>query len=154
MNITGITLHEFQTAVDALNATETYAGNLRVHADAHTVSANRITARLDVRDSRGPGARRSPGYPGRHTPAACWHAYRDVLTELFRINPDALIRTREATYRGAIGFELNFPATAYNNQGSRIYPVTMPDLCDHGHGFPRVYAQRWTYDMHGEKVTA
>ena len=152
MNITGITLDQFHAAVDALNATQTYAGNLRVHADAHATSDNRITARLDVADSRGPGARTSPS--GRHTPAACWHAYRDVLTELFRVNPDALIRTREATYRGAIGFELNFPATAYNNQGSQVRPMTMPELCDHGYDFPRVYAQRWTYDMHGEKVTA
>jgi len=53
----------------------------------------------------------------------------------------------------AIGFEVNFPATAYNNQGSPMYPVTMPELCDHGYGFPRVYPYRWTYDAAGDKVT-
>jgi hypothetical protein len=33
-----------------------------------------------------------------------------------------------------------------------MYPVTMPKLCDHGHDFPRVYVDRWTYDTAGEKV--
>jgi hypothetical protein len=150
VNITGISLEQFHSAVDALNATETYAGNLRVHADAHVVSANRLTARLDVRDSRGPGARRS--WSGRRGPYACWHAYRDVLTELFRINPDAVVRTSQATYRGALGFETTFPATGRRNVGSQVYPQTMPDMCDHGHNFSRVYVDRWTYDTAGEKV--
>jgi hypothetical protein len=102
---------------------------VKVHADAHTRGKLTI-ARLDVRDSHGPGARTSAS--GRHGPYACWHAYRDVLGACFWVNPEAVIRTARAVYRGRDGFTRDYPATGRVNVGSQVQPVTMPELCDHG----------------------
>lgn len=63
-------------------------------------------------------------------PAACWHAYRDVMLAVFAINPDARIYTGLAKYRGLAGFLDHFPATAGENIGSMVQPAYMPELCD------------------------
>jgi hypothetical protein len=68
--------------------------------------------------------------PGRRIPAACWHAYRDVLAALFDQCPAARVRTALAVYRGREGFERHYPATAYVNVGSQMQPAHMPELCD------------------------
>jgi hypothetical protein len=125
MKITGVTLDQFRDLVtDVSNAL--YNGNVRVHQDAHPISGRTIRARLDVHDSHRHGARTS--LSGRHTPAASWEAYRDVLAELFARYPTAKVITGIATYHGVEGFNANYPATAYRNVGSPLYPVTMPEL--------------------------
>jgi hypothetical protein len=126
MELIGITLAQFETAI--ANVTASYGGNLEIHDDAKSVSSRSSRGRVVVRDSRGPGARRS--WSGRHGKWACWHAYRDVLTELFEINPDARIRTSLTAYIGRDGFESSYPATAYKNIGSMVAPAYMPELCD------------------------
>ena len=128
MNIKGLTLSQFEAVTSGISSA-TYSGNVKVHADAHTRGALTI-ARLDVRDSHGSGARTSAS--GRHGPYACWHAYRDVLGACFWVNPEAVIRTARAVYRGRDGFTRDYPATGRVNVGSQVQPVTMPELCDHG----------------------
>lgn len=133
MKITGLTLNEFERCA-AYVSSNRYGGNIAVHRDAHDKYGNGkpgCTARLTVHDSHGPGSRTSR--TGRHGPYACWHAYRDVLREVFTRYPDAVITAGNSwrvTYRGASGFEELHPATGYWNIGSQARPVTMPELCD------------------------
>lgn len=127
MQITGVSLPEFERITRMVSAS--YGDNLAVHPDAHALSptGTRIRARVYVLNSRGAGARRS--WSGRHMPAACWHAYRDVLTELFNLYPHAIVRTSLAIYRGRDGFHATYPQTGNANVGSQMCPVTMPELC-------------------------
>ncbi len=126
MDIRGLTLEDFQ-AIVAYASQDTYDGNIVVERNAHS-NGSRLAARLWADDGRGPGARTS--WTGRHAHAACWHAYRDVLAELFERFPRATVRTAMAVYRGRQGFEQHYPATAYSNIGSVMQPAYMPSLCD------------------------
>jgi hypothetical protein len=130
MEITGVTLDEFTAIVYKVSERD-HDGNLIVHRDAHDQGGKRrprITARLAALDSRGAGTRTS--WTGRRGPWACWHAYRDVLAEVFAAHPTAVIRTGMAVYNGAEGFAANYPATAYHNIGSQVAPAYMPELCE------------------------
>lgn len=134
MQITGITPEQFSCAV--AEAAKLYQGNMR--AEFSSVQSNtRFRARIVPYQSGAaflpvgvpaPGARLS--WNGRRIKASCWHAYRDVMIEVFRINPKARIATGLAVYKGIEGFEANYPRTAYMNIGSMMSPAYMPDLCD------------------------
>jgi hypothetical protein len=126
MQISRVNLDEFCAIVEAVSVNE-YRGNVIVASDAHEGPGNGCTARLKVQDSYGYGARTSR--TGRHGPIACWHAYRNVLRELFDRFPTARVRTRLAIYRGRSGFEEHFPQTAYANIGSQAQPAYAEDLC-------------------------
>ena len=126
MDIRGISLEDFQAIVAYVSKGD-YDGNIVVERHAHE-NGSRLAARLWAADGRGPGARVS--WTGRHAHAACWHAYRDVLAELFERFPRATVRTAMAVYRGRDGFEQHYPQTAYSNIGSQMQPVYMPELCD------------------------
>jgi len=134
MQLRGITLEDFAASVARVNATTSedgvdYAGNLRVHQDAHETGVRKITTvgRLDVHDSKAPGARRS--WSGRRGKIACWHAFRDVVRDLLAHHPDAVIVTTMARYDAAT-FEDTYPATGDKNIGSMMAPAYMPELCD------------------------
>ena len=143
MLVTGLSLDKFKEITDRVSA-DKYDGNVVVHHDAHPLSGNRFQGRLWVQSSRGPGARRS--WSGRRMPAACWHAYRDVLMAVFSEYPDAIARTGLATYRGLEGFLRDYPATGERNVGSVMQPVTMPELCDHEGNDPEIgYHRRMAY---------
>jgi hypothetical protein len=126
VNIRGLSLEDFQAIVAYVSKGE-YDGNVVVERHAHG-NGRRLAARLWATDGRGEGARTS--WSGRHAHAACWHAYRDVLAELFERFPKATVRTALAVYRGKEGFERHYPATAYVNVGSQMQPTHMPELCD------------------------
>lgn len=132
MKITGLTLEQFTRCVSTVSR-ERYGGNVFVQRDAHDSYDGKLgcVARLTVRHSPGPGSRTSAS--GRHGPYACWHAYRDVLAEVFTQFPRAVVtagRSWRVTYRGAEGFLHDYPATASVNMGSAYTPVTMPELCN------------------------
>lgn len=144
MLVTGLSLDRFQEITDRVSA-EKYSGNVIVHQDAHPLSGNRFQGRLWVQSSRGPGARTS--WSGRRTPAACWHAYRDVLMAVFQEYPDARVRTGLANYRGRDGFLRDYPATGERNIGSRLQPAYMPDLCECNDNGPVPAREREPYRM-------
>jgi hypothetical protein len=132
MKITGLTLEQFTRCVSTTSR-ERYGGNVIVQQDAHDNYSGKpgCVARLTVHHSPGPGSRTTTS--GRHGPYACWHAYRDVLAEVFTQFPRAVVtagRGWRVTYRGAEGFLENYPATASVNIGSADAPVTMPELCN------------------------
>jgi hypothetical protein len=133
MQITGVTLDQFRQITGSVSAAQ-YSHNLSIASSAHTTSRG-ITARLSVANSTGPGSRLAgTGKPG---PYACWHTYRDVLTELFARYRDAQVRTSMAIYRGANGFLSEYPETAVMDSGRPGRAVYMPDLCRCSHnGMP------------------
>lgn len=124
----GVKFDTVKAAIEGVS--EEYGGNLRVHSDAKPLGVDGygFRGRVDVSDSRGPGARVS--WSGRHGPWACWHAYRDALRAVFEVYPHATVKTSLATYKGSDGFESTYPATANKNIGSMAAPAYMPDLCD------------------------
>lgn len=140
MIITGITSAEFEQAV-VKAGTLFYNDNLRAEFGTH-YSSRRFTARVLPKqtgaklglpvEELAPGQRRSANVMSgqRRVNAVCWHAYRDVLIEVFNINPDAKVRTAMAKYLGRESFYENFPETGRHNIGSMMYPVTMPECCD------------------------
>jgi hypothetical protein len=141
MIIQGITREQFTDAV--AKAAVLYDGNLRPLFGTD-YSRTRFSARvvlgqtayqMGIRDTSvlAPAQRRSAMTHhggGRRINAVCWHGYRDVLRELFAINPDARVYTMLASYKGRHGFEANYPRTAEHNVGSAMNPAHMPDLCD------------------------
>lgn len=135
MIVQGITVEQFYDAV--AKAQVAYGNNLEtIIGTKH--SDTRFRARVTVGetgfqlygkgDELAPGQRRS--WSGRRIKAACWHVYRDVLNEVFNINPEANVYTGMAKYKGRKGFEDNYPATGERNIGSMFQPAYMPDLCD------------------------
>ena len=132
MNVRGCSLEEFRRIVDSVSDAF-YHGNVIVDPQAHENGSSRtdgFVGRIRVENSSGDGARRT--WTGRRQPAACWHAYRDVLDALFERYPDATVRTGLATYTGRGGFLDEFPATAWANVGSEFQPALMADLCECG----------------------
>ena len=138
MKLQNVTLVQFDQAIR--NANPDYGYNLVIHSDAHEFGKRKIgvQGRLTVVSSHGQGARLSAS--GRHCQAACWHAFRDVLANVFALAPDAIITTslannrfRDGTYHPAYtaaNWEANYPTTGDINIGSLFNPVTMPELCD------------------------
>ena len=149
MQITGVSLTDFQSIVDTVSR-NSYAGNLVLDgnaADLHGKRAPRIRARVTVKsvgfreglppDETLPGVRRSANVfitnkdgSQRRVHAACWHAYRDVLTELFDRYPNAVVCTALAKYAGKDGFAATYPATGYQNIGSQMFPIYASEACD------------------------
>lgn len=143
MIITGVTREQFDQAVEKANIF--YDGNLRAFY-GRQFSPTRFSARVVLvatgyglygrKDTSrlAPGQRRSSmAYGttgGRRINAVCWHGYRDVLIELFNIEPDVKVYTAMAKYRGRDEFYREFPKTGERNVGSVMYPVTMPETCD------------------------
>lgn len=83
----------------------------------------RVRFTLETRDAYKHGSRKAAS--GRHMRKASWEAHRDVMAALFKLDPDAVIRTALATYRGKADFERQYPTTAHANRGSRMNPVTI-----------------------------
>lgn len=139
MRISGFTIDDF-TACAIRVSREKYGRNVIVSKDSgdrEYVRVPQCNARLAVVDSHGPGSRTAAlAHPRtgnrRHGPWACWHAYRDVLAEVFARYPHAVITAGHAwrvTYRYIDGFNAAYPATGRINVGSAFEPITMPELC-------------------------
>lgn len=83
---------------------------------------NRVRFTLETRDAWKHGSRTAAS--GRHMRKASWEAHRDVMAALFKLDPDATIRTALATYRGRTDFERQFPATANARYGNSTIAAT------------------------------
>lgn len=131
MDIRGITYDQMLAAVAAVSPE--YDGNVEIHQDAKPLTQgvrgpNGFRGRIRVKSSREAGARRS--WSGRRTVSACWHVHRDIMVEVFNLNPSARISTSLADYRGREDFLNKYPGTAHHNIGSMMTPAYMPELCD------------------------
>jgi len=85
----------------------------------------RVRFTLETRDAWKKGSRTSSA--GRHMCKASWEAHRDVLRALFKLDPQASVKTALAIYCGRDDFEREFPATGRKNIGSMMQPKTMPE---------------------------
>lgn len=132
MRILRVSEHDIRHAVALANLH--YEGNLEVdNLEPITQDGKSFQVKLRVKSSRGAGAHHSApnGWrDGRRTVALCWHAYRDVLTELFSLKPDAKVRTAMARYDGMTGFIDRYPETYFAQAGSVMYPSTYGTLCE------------------------
>lgn len=128
MELRGLGKERVKEIVEEVSAVN-YAGNLiAVVSDLGTkrVPGSRFT--LQVRSSRGEGARRSGS--GRRTVAACWHAHRDTMAAIFNEAPDVRLTTMLADYRGRDDFEDSFEDTGSHNVGSMMAWKTIRECCD------------------------
>lgn len=65
----------------------------------------------------------------RKVAAVCWHGHYHFMRELFRLNPEARVKTAFADYRGLESFLDLAIETGYRNIGSMAYPVQMREAC-------------------------
>lgn len=127
MRISGIEPHQLRAAVSTAGK-EFYNDNLTFRREPDKIG-NWLHFTLRVKDSHEPGAHRA-AVSNRRTASACWHAHRDVMRAIFRAAPDAVLKTRLASYRGSEGFEHEFPATGTANAGSMMQPQPRNTCCD------------------------
>jgi len=128
MIISGITRTELFAVVEKLNAPALYDGNIVVeNCETKNVKGDRLSVKLGTADSKRHGSRRA--WSGRHGKWLCWHGFRDVFRESFNVNPNAVIRTGKAVYRGSEDFEEVYPSTGHQNVGSMAEPAYMPEMC-------------------------
>ena len=124
MRIKGITTQQLYQAVQT--ASKEYDGNIRFKREPEAIG-NFLHFTLTVNNSREHGGRIS--HSGRRVAALCWHGHRDVMREIFKLAPDALLITALARYEGIEGFEDLFEETGYRNIGSMYAPMDMCEAC-------------------------
>lgn len=141
MLVYGVNASQIETAVQRV--ADEWDGNVQLKSltDKSNSRGGRASYALRAADSHMSGARRS--HSGRATIASCWHVHRDVLRELFKINPNARVvsglsertpdgKRKRTVYNGSDGFERDFPGTAWINVGSDWCPAYIGQLCDCG----------------------
>lgn len=140
MLVYGVNASQVETAVQSV--ADEWDGNvlLKSLTDKSNSRGERASYALRAADSHKNGARR--GSSGRATVSSCWHVHRDVLREIFKINPDARVvsglgervdgKFKRTVYNGSDGFESDFPGTAWINVGSEMCPAYIGKLCDCG----------------------
>ena len=124
MRIKNVTEAQMWSALSIAN--QKYNGNIMFNRFNRNPKCFDFTLR--VRSSRGPGAKVTSS--GRHITAACWHAHKSFMSEIFNLAPDAIIRSCHAVYNGKEGFEANFLATGLINIGSMMQPLTFCSACE------------------------
>jgi len=125
MKLKGLTIEQLRNAVDTANAE--YDGNIRFKREPEQIG-NFLHFTLTVNDSRKSGGRLS--HSGRRVSALCWHGHRDVMRQIFAIDPEAVLVTALARYEGLEGFMREYPATGNTNIGSMFEPLPMNQACE------------------------
>lgn len=125
MKLIGIPSEELKQIVLLVSQAK-YDGNLQFNNFDPQKNFTNFTLR--VANSKGKGARRSA--KGDRTVAACWHAHKDVMEEIFQRHPGCRLITALATYNGADDFYNKFENTHNYNCGSQFCPVSIGDCCE------------------------
>jgi len=123
MKIAGIEPRALRTIM--FDATFKYNNNLEFKR--FETKGKWIHFTLRVKNSRGPGHKIS--HSGRHIVAACWHAHRDFMKEVFNQFPNAQLISCFANYNGKTSFENQFEKTGQINIGSPYRPLRMDEAC-------------------------
>ncbi|MHC4121958.1 MAG: hypothetical protein ACYSSI_00160 [Planctomycetota bacterium] len=92
------------------------------HINCLNSAASRFSFRLKVKDSKKAGHRR--GFTGRRLINACWHVHGDFFDALFKLSPDAEIRSN--------GFLITKESGNWQdiNIGSMMQPLYFSEACD------------------------
>jgi hypothetical protein len=139
MLVRGLTQEQLEEAVNQAN--EKYDGNIRLYElRPENKRGDAFGFQVKVNDSHKAGSRVSPErydpWQGeliskpRRIASACWHMHRDLYREIFKINPEARIRTALAYYKGSEDFEWSFYSTGDTNIGTAYAPVAIADACN------------------------
>jgi len=115
-------------SIVGLVSVRSYSGNVIFKTGPTQATRNCVNFTLRAKSSFDKGARRS--HRGRKMFAACWHAHRDVMQELFKQFPQARLQSALADYRGAADFFETFDATGASNIGSNAHPVRIDTACN------------------------
>ena len=80
------------------------------------------------------------GFNGQRIDAICYHGHLAFMVELFRNNPEAILKSALVNYNGVAEFVEKAPKVASRNIGSEIYPIQLEDacLCEYD-----AYSQAW-----------
>jgi hypothetical protein len=117
------TINELTQALESIN--KHYDGNIQFKEI--TPKGTTIQFTLRVKNSHGKGARLGFKFgdrPQRHLINACWHAHGELFDELFKINPEATIRTGQMLITNEYG---NWQD---RNIGSQVYPMYFSEACE------------------------
>ena len=126
MIVYGVTLRELAEAVDLVSR-EAYAGNV-IYNRSPERSGRGYRFTLRVADSSGPGAKR--GQSGRRTVSACWHVHYAIMFAIFRLCPEARIKSAIADYKGRVEFYRKANNTGDRNIGSLWNPQHYRFACE------------------------
>lgn len=74
---------------------------------------------------------------GRSGPWVCFHGWRDFIRVCFA-NGATRIQTAQGTWKDVDAFDKDLPRMERLNVGSIMAPRTMPDLCTHLGGLPKM----------------
>jgi hypothetical protein len=108
---------------DALNYVNSlYQDNIKFKTGPDRISKNKVKFTLTVKDSRGPGSRRS--YNGRRICAACWHVHGHFFEYLFNIAKVNYIESLGKVMRD------NSDNWEDRNLGSMYRPFYHSNACD------------------------
>lgn len=122
MKFTNVTQQDLEKALEVVNVK--YKGN--VEFNNFQPQGKRFNCTLRVKNSRGPGARRSQDWNGkrRRLISACWHVHGDFFDALWDIAPDMNVFTGGMMYRDRGDNWQDMQV------GSIMYPAYMSELCD------------------------
>lgn len=73
---------------------------------------------------------RKRGFSGKWTFAVCYHGHKQFMEQIFRHNPDAVIRTCKAAYKGVNDFKFKATSVGYTNAGSNWNPQPYNSQCE------------------------
>jgi len=124
MKATNVNHSDMQSALATVNSL--YDGN--VIFNRFDAVRNGFNFTLRVKSSKAPGHKVS--YMGRHITSACWHVHRDFMIALFDVQPDAVIKSHLAVYRGRGEFHRLYPDTGNQNIGSMVSPLSFQHACE------------------------
>ena len=118
--ITNATTDQLRQALEEVN--KLYDGNVIFNRQPEPMGS-RARFTLRVKDSKGPGARRS--HQGRRMSSACWHVHGDFFDKLFKVNPEAYV-----VAGGCKRISRHGGNWQDRNIGSRMNPLYFSEACD------------------------
>ena len=132
MLLKGLTIEELNECLNYINQTH-YDGNIEYN-NYPDWKGKFINFTIKVKDSKGAGHRlghqKTSSGNRRRLACACWHVHRDLMIEIFRRKPDAVLKSALATYNGKEDFESSFEGTYYRNIGSNFDPMYAGEACE------------------------
>ncbi len=122
---TNATREDLDAALSAVN--ERFSGNVCFNRQPEG-RGKRLAFTLRVQDSKGPGHSRGfdgfSGMKSRRLASACWHVHGYFFEALFKVNPRAVVWSRNNKITSDYGNWEDW------NAGSIIHPQFMSERCD------------------------
>ena len=134
INVGGIKLENqevLKRVVEAMESVNREFGDCIALSNVKEVSKYRVGFQLVpfvTEDYRTDTFRRI-GFQVQNLHATCYHGYLAFMVELFRDNPETILRSAVMSYDGVADFIENAPKVAGKNIGPVISPIPYESLC-------------------------